>query len=452
MDFPETILTSTFHDRDPVPSSNKEVPFPNIAHKFFTSFCFYPPMAELTSVLNNLYFTYSDLTGIFYSVLGRDPESLLEPAASDHSPSEFLKEALESEEFQQNIVRLILNAYPEKRRLIHIHIPKCAGTHLRARLEVKYPTVCRALESAIWTPKPLLFETLRHIATSIPFCDAIFVHGHTSISWYLENKLCRPTDFAFAVVRNPLEIIVSQVNYVVTRFLQDPGFLDPDTGEWSGLLSLAPTELDRSPEGLANLARRILREPSVLTRNPLCEYLGGGNFESALSAILRSNIEVTDLTRYDLWFEQKFGIPTGMRENVSEKILKLSELESEDIKLLQNLIDDQDKKLYEMISAALDRSGALSVRGAELQLDRRLRVIRPLKICRHSSVLWRNLKVRFSIVGRTVRNFFSALRLIDSGFFGGKKPLRDAPRLLQGPTGHGRSQGKGRMLADRTRE
>ncbi|MGB9646301.1 MAG: hypothetical protein WCB44_14415, partial [Stellaceae bacterium] len=80
MDFPETILTSTFPDRDPVPSPNKEVPFPNIAHKFFTSFCFYPPMAELTSVLNNLYFTYSELTGIFYSVLGRDPESLIEPA------------------------------------------------------------------------------------------------------------------------------------------------------------------------------------------------------------------------------------------------------------------------------------------------------------------------------------------------------------------------------------
>jgi hypothetical protein len=271
------------------------------------------------------------------------------------------------------------------------------------------------LEAAIWTPKPLLFETLRQIATSIPFSDAIFVHGHTSISWYLENKLCRPTDFAFAVVRNPLEIIVSQVNYVVTRFLEDPDFLDPDTGEWSGLLGLAPTAFDRSPEGLANLARRILREPSLLTRNPLCEYLGDGDFESALSAILRSNIEITDLARYDLWFEQKFGIPSGVRENVSEKILKLSELEIEDIKLLQNLVDDQDKKLYEMIAAALDRSGALSVRGAELALDRRLRVTRLLERCRRSSVLWRNLRVRFSILGRIVRNFLSALCLLQTG-------------------------------------
>ena len=72
----------------------------------------------------------------------------------------------------------------------------------------------------------------------------------------------------------------------------------------------------------------------MLTRNPLCEYLGDGTFKSALSAILRSDIEITDIAQYDLWFEQKFGIPTGLRENVSEKILKLLELESEDIKLL----------------------------------------------------------------------------------------------------------------------
>lgn len=391
-----------------------KVAFPNEAQKLFTSFCFYQPLAGLTSVLDNLDFTDIDHRNILYSVLGRDPEPWLRTAASDYSPSEFLKEALECEEFQQNIVRLILNAYPEKRRLIHIHIPKCAGTHLRARLEGKYPTVCRALEDASWTSKSLLFETLHDIAKSIQSCDAIFVHGHTSISWYLANQLCRPNDFAFTVVRNPLEIAVSQINYVVTRFLEDPGFLNPDTSEWSGLLSLKPTEFDRSPEGLANLARRILREPSVFTRNPLCEYLGG-DVESALNAILRSNIEITDVARYDLWFEQTFGIATGVRENVSEKILKLSELESDDVKSLKDLTHEEDTKLYDMISTALDRTGGLSVRGGELQSYRRLRATRPSTMCRRPAVLWRGLRVRFSIVGRFVRNLLSALRMIDTG-------------------------------------
>jgi len=420
-----------------------KVAFPNEAQKLFTSFSFYQPLVGLASVLDNFDFTDVDLRDISCSVLGRDPESWLQTAASDYPPSQFLKEALECEEFQQNIVRLILNAYPEKRRLIHIHIPKCAGTHLRARLEVKYPTVCRALEAAIWTPKPLLFETLHDIAISIPLCDAIFVHGHTSIPWYLEHKLCRPSDFVFTVVRNPLEIVVSQVNYVVTRFLEDPGFLDPDTSEWSGLLGLTPTEFDRSPKGLANLARRILRKPSVLTRNPLCEYLGDGNVESALNAIVRANIEITDVSRYDLWFEQKFAIATGVRENVSQKILKLSELELEDIKVLQDLTNDQDKRLYEIISAALDRSGALSVQGAELRSDRRLRGTRPLTVCRRSSGLWRGLRVRFSIVGRLIRNLLSALRMIDTG--------SSAERTDCG-TPHGCSGGPARHVAFARRE
>ncbi len=415
MNLPATILTGTFDDnRDPASAPDTKVCFPNIAHKLVTSFCFYQPTAGLTPVLNKLNLTDSDISGMFGLVLGLDPEPSLGPAAPHNSPSEYLRKILESEEFQRDVVRLILNAYPEKRRLIHIHIPKCAGTHLRARLEVRYPTVSRALEAAIWTPKMLFFETLHQIATSIPFADEIFVHGHTSISWYLKNKLCRPDDFAFAVVRNPLEIIVSQVNYVVTRFLEDPAFIDPDTAEWSGLLSLAPKELDRSAEGLVSLARRILREPSLLTRNPLCEYLGEGSFKSALCAISQSNIEITDLPRYDSWFEQKFGIPAGIRENVSKKILKISELEFEEIRLLQNLVDDQDKELFEMISAALDRSEALSVRGAELHVYKRLRMSRPLKMYRRSSVLWRSLRMRFSVLGGRIRNFFSALHMVDA--------------------------------------
>jgi hypothetical protein len=188
---------------------------------------------------------------------------------------------------------------------------------------------------------------------------------------------------------------------------------------------------------LANLARRILREPSVLTRNPLCEYLGVGDAESALNAMARSNIEITDIARYDLWFEQKFGIATGMRENVSRKILKVSELGIEDKELLQDLIDDQDKELYDMIFAALDRSGALSVQGAELLSCRRLRTRRPLTTVRRTSVLWRGLRVRFSMVGRFIRNFLSALRTLDAGP-SAERIRRGAPTAEE-PTGCVRS-------------
>jgi hypothetical protein len=101
--------------------------FPIESEKLFTSFRLYEPLVGLTSVLDNFDFTDIDLRA--------------------------LKTTLESEEFQQNIVGLILNSYPEKRRLIHIHIPKCAGTHLRARLELKYPTVRKGLGSRNLDPE-----------------------------------------------------------------------------------------------------------------------------------------------------------------------------------------------------------------------------------------------------------------------------------------------------------
>src|ERR1700751_1192339 len=105
--------------------------------KLFTSFCFYQPSAGVNSVLNNFDFTDLDPHDIFFATIGRRPVSWVKTAESDCDPSELLRKTLECEEFQQNIVHLILDAYPDKRRLIHIHIPKCAGTHLRARLEVK---------------------------------------------------------------------------------------------------------------------------------------------------------------------------------------------------------------------------------------------------------------------------------------------------------------------------
>jgi hypothetical protein len=48
--------------------------------------------------------------------------------------------------------------------------------------------------------------------------------------------------------------------------------------------------------------------------------------------------------------------------------LKVSELEIDDLRSLQNLIHEEDKTLHEMISTALDRSGELSVHGGELEL------------------------------------------------------------------------------------
>jgi hypothetical protein len=219
---------------------------------------------------------------------------------NDHSPVAFLgRYDWHSDAFRDNVVSLVLDAYPEKKRLIAIHIPKCAGTHLRARLATRYPLVHKDLENPQRTPLPLLSEKLRALSLSIPAADAILVNGHRSLCWYLERGLLRPDDSLFAVVRAPRKIIISYVNHMLTRFLADPELVEPDTSDWARLLGLSPTTLDRSLSGMKALGRRLLREPLVQHRNPLCSHLGDGDFVTAMRAMRRSNIEITDVTRYD---------------------------------------------------------------------------------------------------------------------------------------------------------
>jgi hypothetical protein len=141
--------------------------------------------------------------------------------------------------------------------------------------------------------------------------------------------------------------------------------MDPDTSLWARMLAIEPRNLDWSSEGIKRLGRRILREPLVQNRNPLCTHLGSGDFRSALWAIWRSNIEITDVTRYNSWFERKSKMPSGRRENVSTKFLKPGDLNAKDFDALNALLD-QDLWLYEALASGLAESSAPSISGREL--------------------------------------------------------------------------------------
>ena len=47
--------------------------------------------------------------------------------------------------FQQEVLTLLLNAFPEKRRLLFVHIPKCAGSDLSHHLMTRYPSIDQRL-------------------------------------------------------------------------------------------------------------------------------------------------------------------------------------------------------------------------------------------------------------------------------------------------------------------
>jgi hypothetical protein len=76
----------------------------------------------------------------------------------DYSAREHARAALLSAEFQRSIIQLIDNTYPEKRRLIHVHIQKTAGLGLQEKLFAQFPTALSSLSQEELSVKRVFFE------------------------------------------------------------------------------------------------------------------------------------------------------------------------------------------------------------------------------------------------------------------------------------------------------
>jgi hypothetical protein len=300
---------------------------------------------------------------VYYAVLGRLPEGreVAVPAPGFYA-RELFHIALHSEEFQQQIVRLTLEAFRDKRRLIFIHIPKCAGVDLTLRLAERYAHLHEGLTERTWTDRSGLFQFLHAFAKAANNSDAVFFGGHVTLPGVLERGLLRFGDEVFTIVRDPTLRALSSVNYVIEilRNRHDP--MRPDRLDWLERLGYPRTAEWIARESLPDVARRILRDPALLVPNTLCSLLGDGDAESALDALACSNIEITEVVRYDAWARARWGFQASPRLNPSTPILRPDDLTAQDREALQSLTSE-DQTLYRLIRDEMDAKGALSVRG-----------------------------------------------------------------------------------------
>jgi hypothetical protein len=311
---------------------------------------------------------WSEITrGQFYQIVfGRLPETAsLAVPPKDWSPRPHATAAVSSPEFQIGIRERILAAFPEKRRLIFIHIPKCAGTDLYEGVAARFPRVYEDLSNSEWISGGKFFLYLRNLVVRLRESDSIFIHGHVPLSWYINRNLYRFGDRIFTVVRNPIDIMLSQVNYVFKRFFEAPSVaFKPDVKRWSGFLGLESFDRNAPTETLVQLGLRMLRDQRIVPPNYLCTYLGKRTAESALEAVGRTDIEITDVERYCDWLGENWGLQTTYA-NKSRRILSTEHLDEADVDYLAS-ISHEDTVLYERILAALERSGANSIRGSDL--------------------------------------------------------------------------------------
>ncbi len=230
---------------------------------------------------------------------------------------------LQSSVFQHEILRIFLQAFPEKRRLLFVHVPKCAGSDLSTHLVTRFPSLHEALRAPHWYPNDKFFTGLSHCVRQLPYSDEIFIRGHIEFREYLVLGIVRPYDRIFTILRDPIELAMSQINYILMRLQEDAqrATLLPDTTEWLELSGIRLELSDLTDDALRQVGRTILRDRAIVRPNTLCAWLGGGKLTDVLQRLADYNVEVTNTQAYSRWLHERWGINAGTRRNEFDQIL-----------------------------------------------------------------------------------------------------------------------------------
>lgn len=341
---------------------------PRDPRSLFELFGTYDPARGLADLLSRLDFTGMEPRHIYNSVLGRRPETLQASRKPDnYSARDHMRAALVSPEFQRKIISLLLNAYPEKRRLLFVHVPKCAGTDLRIGLSTRYPALDLGLAQPDWTPAEQLFAAIHRVALGLRFSDTVLLHGHIRIAAAINAELVRPTDTIITVIRDPIEIIVSNVNYIITRILQDQqaGADAPDTREWKNQLGIDRLAADMPDDMIAQFFKTMLHNPSIAVPNSICYWLGNGDVQSVVRRLVINDVEVTDTQHYPDWLRDRWDIARPTRANASRKFVTSKHIEADDRKFMHS-ITAADREVYSLLSKQIGASGRNAILGSAI--------------------------------------------------------------------------------------
>jgi hypothetical protein len=333
------------------------------ARQMLSNFAMFDSAKGLPSMLNRIDFQGVTRRQIFFNTLGRPPERAnLVVEGPNFNARQVTAAALQGEEFQSKIREVILNAFPDKRRLIFVHVPKCAGSDLLVTLRRLFPYLHQHIAVPEQTPKANFFELLRDFAIGVNLSDSIAISGHVPLRWYTERNLVRFEDEVFSTVRHPRDIIYSYISFILTRFVDFKDVVRADTTAWLNAIGLTKIDQNPTPEYLADIGRQLLRSRQVTGSNIMCHHLGSTTAASAFDLMAMTDIEVTDTTRYSQWRLQKFGFEPGRRVNPSQPFFTPEIATAADRAFIEELIGE-DVVLYEAIMQKLNQQDELSIRG-----------------------------------------------------------------------------------------
>ena len=343
---------------------------PNVAptdiRELFDAMSGSPPHSSLEDFIQRFDWSATLIQNVYYTFLNRLPES--ESVIRTHAErtrAELALDALASAEFQTRIIELLLRAYPEKQRLIHIHVPKTAGVDLSEKFTSDLPYVHFNHSRPEMTSSRELLAHLAETSRRVQSESRILVTGHIPLAFYVDSGLCRFGDRIFAVFREPRESLLSLVNYLLRRIQEDPDCLSPDMKSYANVLGVDRFKKNMDIEARRKLGRALLMNDLLMYPNLPKQLLGRGDYDLAIDLIVCTNIELIPIEAYNLWLREEWGIDSTTRTNASPRVLRSDDLDRAHLQRM-NALCKEDSRLHRRLMRAWRRKGGTRIFGDDL--------------------------------------------------------------------------------------
>lgn len=281
-----------------------------------------------------------------------------------YDPRRHLRNLLLGEEFQKRLMARMLECYPEKKRLVFVHVPKCAGSDLTSILVEHHPAFNFRLTDRVWTSAEKMLAAIKNLVDELAYAGDVFVHGHIPLRQHISNELIRFGDEVFSIVRNPLDMIVSTINYMLGRLTDDRELRRVDTRDWLRLISHEKLKAAISSGDYRDIALEMLFSPKLIQSNPICDFLGERTARSAFDLCARADVEITHVDRYEEWLRLRWGA-VSRRNNASRPIVSLSTLGADGLRRAES-ITEEDRVFVSQVERKMQEDNRCLVMGTQL--------------------------------------------------------------------------------------
>ena len=287
--------------------------------------------------------------GYFYrAFLKRNPESSVAARRAFDGFEAELRRFTSADEFKRRLGMLVFNEFPDLQRDLFIHIPKTGGhsVSLRAAQDPRFVVVRSLLGPIEDIPDWRLYY---HDISRKLFSDAsyIYVHYHLQLPDVISFQLLRAHDYIYTIVREPVSLMVSYINHVLTRVANEVGKDDPPHGVADMRRAMGFAVDQRVGSNVDDSVLLGILD-GYIPKNPMCQCLGASGADGAFENIIKFGIRMYDIDALqDLFAERGWE---AARENISRQYVTAETLRSRVLYQL-HAVSYEDHRLYERLNA-----------------------------------------------------------------------------------------------------